>query len=579
MFDRTNWYYGDEHPPACTCVACMRQPLDQPSPANREGLDKPSVCEPASFPEEEVNSAQIDQPTIPQEPEKPKVSASATSPHQESDIPSDPDEAPRNPARQVTPRSTSSAGQPAPPTETTKPTLAKRPGVMLALFLLTIMVAFGSLALFLEARTQRLQTSQAEKVAEQQAPVLPSSPNNLGQISSLSAPAPVEALLVTPPETPTRVATPTRRPVTTITPSPTTTPIPTATPEPLIRPDRRYMYLKLLMLEMINSQREIVGAPPVILGDNISAQLHAEQSLLACTSSHWGPDGLKPYMRYTLAGGVQTNNENSTGLSYCVEPSLLYEPLVPDDNALPGLITQAMNGWMESEDHRQNLLDPSHRKVNIGLAWNKYNISANQLFEGDYVEFDLVPNFEQGILRLSGRVKNGPTIHAVEDLSVEIFYDPPPQPLTGGQLSRTYCYDFGTRVTSLRFPLRSNQYWGNDSYQFIAKYCADPYAVPPSAEAPQSIMGAEWDRLFAKGYGGFSELVTVPFVSASVWEVAEGRFEVEADINETLEEYGPGVYTVAIAAPVNGQRAWISEYSIFHEIDPPDTYNPSQWDK
>ena len=573
MFDRTNWYYGDEHPPACTCVACMRQPRDEPSPANPEGLDNPPVCDPVSSSEEEISSAPIDQPTVPQEPEQPIVSASPTSPHQEPDIPSDPNKIPHGPARQVKPPSTSLAGQLAPPTETTKPTLVKRPGVMFALFLLTIMVAFGSLALFLEARAQRLQASQVEKVAEQLAPVLPSSPNNLGQINSLSAPALVEALLLTPSETPTR------RPVPTITLSPTATPIPTATTKPLIRPDLKHLHLKLLMLEMINSQREKVGAPPVVLGDNISAQLHAEQSLLACTSSHWGSDGLKPYMRYTLAGGVQTNNENSTGLSYCVEPSLRYEPLVPDDNGLPGLITQLMNGWMGSEDHRQNLLDPSHRKVNIGLAWNKYNISANQLFEGDYVEFDLVPNFEQGILRLSGRVKNGPTIDTVEDLTVDISYDPPPQPLTGGQLSRTYCYDFGTRVASLRFPLRSNQYWANDSYQFVAKYCADPYAVPASAEAPQSSMGAEWDRLFAKVYGGFSELITVPFVSASVWEASEGRFEVEADINGTLEEHGPGVYTVAIAAPVNGQRAWISEYSIFHEIDPPDTYNPSQRDK
>ena len=30
-------------------------------------------------------------------------------------------------------------------------------------------------------------------------------------------------------------------------------------------------------------------------------------------------DGLKPYMRYSLAGGYQANGENGSGLNYCIK--------------------------------------------------------------------------------------------------------------------------------------------------------------------------------------------------------------------------------------------------------------------
>lgn len=72
------------------------------------------------------------------------------------------------------------------------------------------------------------------------------------------------------------------------------------------------------MLALINAERRIAGLAPVVLGDNDAAQLHAEASLENCFASHWGLDGLKPYMRYSLAGGYQSNGENVSGLDYCI---------------------------------------------------------------------------------------------------------------------------------------------------------------------------------------------------------------------------------------------------------------------
>ena len=141
------------------------------------------------------------------------------------------------------------------------------------------------------------------------------------------------------------------------------------------------------MLELINEERRKAGVSPVELGDNHAAQIHADNSLANCFSSHWGIDGLKPYMRYSLTGGYQSNGENASGSDYCIKASDGYR-------SLPGTrseIRLRMDSWMDSQGHRRNILDSAHRKVNIGLAWNRYNLMAYQHFEGDYLEYTTLP--------------------------------------------------------------------------------------------------------------------------------------------------------------------------------------------
>ena len=67
----------------------------------------------------------------------------------------------------------------------------------------------------------------------------------------------------------------------TATPKPTDTARPTDTPPPVaaLSPDLRHIEEKRYMLELINAERKKAGVAPVVLGDNIAAQLHAESSL------------------------------------------------------------------------------------------------------------------------------------------------------------------------------------------------------------------------------------------------------------------------------------------------------------
>ena len=130
----------------------------------------------------------------------------------------------------------------------------------------------------------------------------------------VDTPTPTVTLTPTPTDTalPTSTATP-------VPPRPTSTPAPATTLDLAVPPHLRHLEYKEYMLELINAERISGGLDPVVLGDNSAAQLHAEFEIEHCFNSHWGIDGLKPYMRYTAcAGGYQSNGENGHSNTWTV---------------------------------------------------------------------------------------------------------------------------------------------------------------------------------------------------------------------------------------------------------------------
>ncbi len=384
---------------------------------------------------------------------------------------------------------------------------------------------------------------------------------------------------------------------------PTATPIliPSSTvPTPLPPPHLRHLEEKSYMLELINLEREEVGAAPVILGENIAAQLHAETSLDNCVSSHWGVDGLKPYMRYSLAGGYQSNGENGLGSSYCITASDGYRAIASINEE----IREGIVKWMESTDHRRNILDRGHKRVNIGIAWDQFNLFAVQHFEGDYIKYTLLPTIENGVLAMSGTVKNGVTFGVDSDLDVQIYFDPPPHLLTSGQTARTYCYDHGKRVASLRWPLSEGWHWREQRYTAVFESCPSPYDVTADALPPRSHADANelWRRMVAASSSPSSVTTSVPWITASEWSANDEHFMVKADLSDLLEKLGNGVYSFIVWGTIHSEnvatskscpiisgvrpdictigpgpgKLVISQYSIFHGITPPDTYTPTE---
>ena len=99
-------------------------------------------------------------------------------------------------------------------------------------------------------------------------------------------------------------------------------------------------------------------------------------------------------------------------------------------------IETGINSLFSIMGFRRNLLDHLYQGVNIGMAWNRNHFVLTQDYEGDYVEYDRLPTITGNILRCSARVKNRARLQSEDDLAVDIWYDPLPQPLTVGLLLR-----------------------------------------------------------------------------------------------------------------------------------------------
>ena len=96
------------------------------------------------------------------------------------------------------------------------------------------------------------------------------------------------------------------------------------------------------LLGLINADRVANGLLPVSLGSNPAAQKHADEMFTNDYISHWGLDGMKPYMRYTLEGGYSYSSENA-----------YHQPLTSNTGLdIYGLLDQAELGLMGSAGTR-----------------------------------------------------------------------------------------------------------------------------------------------------------------------------------------------------------------------------------
>lgn len=321
------------------------------------------------------------------------------------------------------------------------------------------------------------------------------------------------------------------------------------------------------MLSIINDERQKAGLNAVTMGGNAAAQIHAENMLAGCFSSHWGLDGLKPYMRYSLTGGTQYNAENVSGLSYCVGSN--YVKIDPVTK-----VRDTMDGFMSSPGHRDNILDSHHATVNIGIAADSHNMMVVQHFEYGYADYETLPAINGDIMSFALDIKNLREYRNSYDISVSMSYDPPLRELGRGQVSNTYCYTTGPAVAFFAPPLKDGEYYTEDESVISGIGCLNPYDMSPDISAPTSPEEASRLHDAAKATD-VSYSYTVPFVTATQWSVSGDRFEFAADISDVKR--GPGVYTVSVFVhdDDDGKDTYIpvTEYSIFHETPSPVQYS------
>ncbi|MBI4286638.1 MAG: CAP domain-containing protein [Chloroflexi bacterium] len=301
-------------------------------------------------------------------------------------------------------------------------------------------------------------------------------------------------------------------------PSPTPSPLPIYTPTaPPYKPTGVQLELFQYMLALINKDRQDFGLAPVTLAYNAAAQKHAQDMLDNYYISHWATDGLKPYMRYTLEGGLNFERENDaySGWFNRAENPANYAPIDPKEeiNALEYamMYDDAASDW----GHRDTILYEWNKRVSLGIAYDNKRLALVQQFEGDYIEYTVPPTLSGNTLSLGGRF-TGPSI--VLD-NVSIAYEALPQPLTAEQLlAGPHNYNLGERLNFIIPPPPPGQFY---------------VGLPPEA------------------------------IQAKTWELDQaGRFSIQADIAPSLAK-GKGVYTVVIVVKMGNEAVNLTNYSIF----------------
>ena len=307
------------------------------------------------------------------------------------------------------------------------------------------------------------------------------------------------------------------------------------------------------------------------MGNNPAAQLHVEGSLEGCYSSHWDRWGLKPNHRYTLTGGTGADAENGSGSDFCITRSDNYRPI----QSMEQEVQKTVQGWMGSTGHRRALLDPAHTELNVGIAYDSYNTVMAQHFASNYVQYSQRPTIDdKGTLTLSAEV-SGTTLETSDTVNIQIAYDPPTRTLTRGQLSSTYALCNPTPIANVVEPLTPGWSYNEPavSNKTVEHACIDPYNTPANRPAPSSHDEANrhWAEAKAASERNSAIQVQTTRVKAqSMIKTGEG-IQLQVDLSQLLDHYGPGIYTVTLWGRPDhmNKPAPLSKQSIFWSTQPP----------
>ncbi len=224
----------------------------------------------------------------------------------------------------------------------------------------------------------------------------------------------------------------------------------TVTTQPYITHNQTIEYA----LYLVNRDRANYSLGSVSLSNITSAQQHAESMLNNGYFSHWDTYGMKPYMRYTLLGGNGAVEENIAYIYNSSGINLLNTIQDMEYNFMYNDLACCNNG------HRNNILNPQHNQVSMGIAYNATTIYLVEDFIDNYVSWvSGTPSIStDGDVQLKGSISPGYSLS-----SVQVSYDQPVQQLTPTILnsnSSAYrgTYSYGTTIAGIGYS-RGNTYY------------------------------------------------------------------------------------------------------------------------
>jgi hypothetical protein len=212
-------------------------------------------------------------------------------------------------------------------------------------------------------------------------------------------------------------------------------------------------------LDLINKDRADFALPPVELSSNQAAQAHAEDVFSTKRISHWMTNGEKPYMTYTRYGGEGSVQQNVAIAGFdadqyeqCRTNILLDCEKIEPLSTIEELEYEMVYKDMEccNDGHRDNILDPRHTHVSIGIVYDRYYLAFVENFENDY---GLNVDVNDGKVRISGQLLEG------ELEQVNIYYDDMPTQAVYEQNKHLLSYSAGELAATVVKPLPPGYYY------------------------------------------------------------------------------------------------------------------------
>jgi uncharacterized protein YkwD len=258
-------------------------------------------------------------------------------------------------------------------------------------------------------------------------------------------------------------------------------------------------------LSLVNSDRSQNGQSNVTRSSVSSGQQHANDMLEHHFFSHWDTNGYKPYMRYTLAGGRGSTEEN---IAWYYSSSSFDAKEVLKDLEWQMMYNDSDSSW----GHKYNILNPSHNKVNVGIAVDSNNLYLVQDFENDYIQWSTFNISTTNEVTIIGTLEG----ESLPMSQISIFYDNPPSSLTTQQLGQ---------------PLYSDGYATGDFVGMV---------LPPSYKSNNGVT-----------------------ITAQTWTQTGQALQIRFNLSPALNADGKGVYTLYLQPSASTADAWTS-YSIWY---------------
>ncbi|MCH7472836.1 CAP domain-containing protein, partial [bacterium] len=152
-----------------------------------------------------------------------------------------------------------------------------------------------------------------------------------------------------------------------------------------------------LLLGLLNEERRAQGFLPPLQDHPLASRL-AQEHAAGMASGHY-------VSHYDLAGRKCELRFNAIGESDHVSENTAYYEIKHPVFLTPQLVRRMHMHWLESDSHRDNLLDPAHTHAGSGFAVTR---SGQRTYAAGVVEF---VNDYGGYDRLPERTKAGSTLH------------------------------------------------------------------------------------------------------------------------------------------------------------------------